>query len=269
MRNIESAGPDCRLSTGIPGLDRLMGGGLIAGRPYLIQGGPGSGKTLLALRFLLEGVQRGEPVLLVAVDEPPTEIMENVVSFGWDLSQIHTLDANPAPAGFRRLGDIQEIRALHDVRSMQDLSEKSRKSQASDEVSIQSIFLKVRKQAESVRFRRVVIDSMTSLRQFTLRQGLDLQAERTEIQSLLRFLTEIEATAIITTQPSPSGDLTPEEVLARGVVSLERRWEGPSLVRTLRVTRMRGTPHDPDAHLFTIGPDAIRVEAEAAVGRGP
>ena len=90
----------------------MLGGGMPAGRPYLITGGTGSGKTLLCLRFLIEGLRRGEQVLLVAVDEPPYEILENVEPFGWDLSAVQTLDANPGVRGIKRLADVQEIRTM-------------------------------------------------------------------------------------------------------------------------------------------------------------
>ena len=107
--------PEHRVATGIPGLDRMLGGGLVAGRPYLVTGGTGSGKTLLGLQFLLEGLRRKEEVLLVAVDEPPTEIVENVRSFGWDLSQVKTLDANPGTRAIKRNVAVQEIRTMTDL----------------------------------------------------------------------------------------------------------------------------------------------------------
>src|SRR5580658_8285792 len=110
-----------RVATGIPGLDRMLGGGLRKGRPYLITGGSGSGKSLLGLTFLLEGLRLGEEVLLVAVDEPPNEIMENVLAFGWDLSAVRTLDANPGTRAIKRMNDVQEIRALSDLKAMRDL----------------------------------------------------------------------------------------------------------------------------------------------------
>ncbi len=257
-----------RVSTGVPGLDRMLRNGLIPGRPYLVTGASGSGKTTLGLQFLLEGIRREEAVLLVAVDEPPYEIMENVNTFGWDLSRIHTLDANPGTAGFRRLGDVQEIKSLHDVKSMQDLSEKARRAQTSEEVSIQSIYLKLRKQMETVHFQRVVIDSMTSIRHFALRQGEDLQAERTEIQSLLRFLSEQGATTLVMAQPTEPDELTPEEILCRGSVVLTKEWTGHSTRRAIQVSRFRGSAHDADAHPFTIGPDGIRVEVGGSTGTG-
>src|ERR1700675_1120307 len=106
----------------------MLGGGLVAGRPYLVTGGVGSGKTLLALRFLLEGLGRDEEVLLVAVDEPPAEIVENVRSFGWDLSAVRTLDANPGVKAIRRMSDVQEIRGLGDLRSMRELATEQRRA---------------------------------------------------------------------------------------------------------------------------------------------
>src|SRR5690348_1319462 len=170
-----------RVSTGIPGLDRMLGGGLMGGRPYLVTGGTGSGKTLLALSFLLEGLRLGEEVLLVAVDEPPSEIVENVRSFGWDLNAVRTLDANPGTRAIRRMGDVQEIRALSDLKSMRDLSAESRKASDSDDISIQSIHLKLRQQMSLGHFSRVVVDSITSIRRFAMKVSTDPQGERTEV----------------------------------------------------------------------------------------
>ena len=119
---------DTRVPTGIPGLDRMLGGGLRPGRPYLVTGGTGSGKTLLGLTFLLEGLRRGEEVLLVAVDEPPGEIVENVHSLGWDLAAVKTLDANPGLRGIKRNMAVQEIRAMNDLKAMRDVAPEGKRS---------------------------------------------------------------------------------------------------------------------------------------------
>jgi KaiC/GvpD/RAD55 family RecA-like ATPase len=248
-----------RASTGIPGLDRMLGGGLWPGRPYLVTGGTGSGKTLLGLRFLLEGLRLGEDVLLVAVDEPPSEIVENVRSFGWDLSTIRTLDANPGTRAFKRLADVQEIRALGDVKSMREISQESRKAQAEDDISIQSIHLKLRNQMAHASFSRVLVDSISSIRRFTLKASTDPQAERTEIQSLLRFLSEREVTTIITATPGSPTTLTPEEVLTRGEILLTRKWIGDRSVRQVKILRMRGSAHDPERRPFAITPQGIII----------
>ena len=178
----------------------------MAGRPYLVTGGTGSGKSLLGLSFLLEGLRLGEEVLLVAVDEPPNEIVENVRAFGWDLSAVRTLDANPGTRAIKRMADVQEIRALADLKSMRDLSSEQRKAGDADDISIQSIHLKLRQQMGGGRFTRVVVDSLTSIRRFgmkTMTPG-DMQPERTEVQSLLRFLSEMEVTTLLTATPGKS-----------------------------------------------------------------
>lgn len=247
------------MSTGIPGLDRMLGGGLVAGRPYLVTGGTGSGKSLLTLGFLMEGLRREENVLLVAVDEPPAEILENVRSFGWDLSSVSTLDANPGTRAIKRMSDVQEIRALGDVKTMRTLSNESRRTGDADDISIQSIHLKLRQQMGGRRFTRVVVDSITSIRRFAVKASNDSQAERTEVQSLLRFLSEQEVTTLITATPGNPGVLAPEEILTRGEILLTRKWVGDRSVRQLKIVRMRGTAHDPERRPFTITAKGIVV----------
>ena len=246
-----------RVPTGVKGLDRMLGGGLIAGRPYLITGATGSGKTLLSLTFLLEGIRLGQEVLLVAVDEPPNEILENVHAFGWDLSVVKTLDANPGTRAFKRQAAVQEIRTMTDLKSMRDLAAADKKGADVEDISIQSIYLKLRQQMADVPFRRVVIDSITSVRRFAVKSSQDPQAERTEIQSLLRFLSEQNVTALITATPGNPAVLTPEEVLTRGEILLTRKWIGDRSVRQIKIVRMRGAAHDPERRPFAITSQGI------------
>jgi len=249
-----------RVSTGLPGLDRMLGGGLVPGRPYLVTGGNGSGKTLLGLSFLREGLRLGEEVLLVAADEPPSEIVENVRAFGWDLSRVQTLDANPGGRAFKRMVAVQEIRTMTDLKSMRDITDDtSRPSPDAEGITIQSIHLKLRQQMAGRPFARVLVDSMTSVRRFALRVTNDPQAERTEIQSLLRFLAERRATTMITATPADPGLLTPEEVLTRGEILLTRKWVGDRSVRQIKIVRMRGCAHDPERRPFAITPQGLVV----------
>ncbi|MCI4348270.1 MAG: hypothetical protein L3J97_06615 [Thermoplasmata archaeon] len=251
---------DGRVSTGVPGLDRMLGGGLLPARPYLVTGETGSGKTLLGLRFLLEGIRNGENVLLVAVDEPPTEIMENVRSFGWDLSAIRTLDANPGTHGLRRLADVQEIRSLGNLKSMATLGAEGRRmSDSGDEISIQSVYLKLRQQMSGGQYQRLVVDSLTSLRKFALKASSDPQAERTEVQSMFRFVSEQGVTALLTSAPANPRILTPEIMLSRGEILLTRKWVGDKSVRQIKVVRFRGSAHDLERRPFTITLAGIQV----------
>ncbi len=255
----ERAGNLERVRTGVPGLDRMLGGGLLAGRPYLISGGSGSGKTLLGLSFLLEGIRNGEEVLLVAADEPPTEIVENVRAFGWDISAVKTLDANPGLKAFKRTAAVQEIRSMTDLRSMRDIAEDTKRPAVDEEISIQSIHLKLRQQMAGTPFRRVLVDSMTSIRRYAVRYSNDVQPERTEIQSLLRFLAELGVTTLITVTPGDPAVLAPEEILSRGEILLTRKWIGDRSVRQIKVLRMRGAAHDPERRPFAITPQGLVV----------
>jgi KaiC/GvpD/RAD55 family RecA-like ATPase len=249
-----------RVSTGIAGLDRMLSGGLLPGRPYLLTGGNGSGKTLIALSFLREGLRLGEEVLLVAADEPPSEIVENVKAFGWDLSQVQTLDANPGGKAFKRTAAVQEIRTMTDLKSMRDLADDaSHPSPDAEGITIQSIHLKLRQQMSGRPFRRVVVDSMTSIRRFAVKASTDPQAERTEIQSLLRFLAERQATTLITATPSDPGTLNAEEILTRGEILLTRKWVGDRSVRQIKIVRVRGCAHDPERRPFAITPQGVVV----------
>ncbi|MGD0249406.1 MAG: ATPase domain-containing protein [Thermoplasmata archaeon] len=249
-----------RVSIGVPGLDRMMGGGLIPGRPYLVTGGPGTGKTLLGLTFLAEGLRRGEEVLLVAVDEPPGEILENIRSTGWDLSKVRTLDANPGTRRIKGMGDVLSLRTISDMESMGEVSVKGRRPSASGEISLQSIHQKLKQGMAPGQFARVLVDSITTIRRLSIRSVDDLQTRRTEVQSLLRFLSERGATTLVTAMQADPLTLTPEEILTRGEILLTRKWIGDHALRFAKVVRMRGSSHDPEQRPFAITSDGLFLE---------
>src|SRR2546428_4412351 len=74
-----------KIRTGIPGLDKMLHGGYVPGRPYIVSGPPGAGKTILAMQFLREGLEGGERCLFVALEEPPNELKINMRGFRWNL----------------------------------------------------------------------------------------------------------------------------------------------------------------------------------------
>lgn len=76
-----------RIATGVPGLDRLMQGGLLKGSATLVAGGAGTGKTIFCAQFLWEGLQKGENCLFITFEEPPEDIKADVRSFGWDFDE--------------------------------------------------------------------------------------------------------------------------------------------------------------------------------------
>src|SRR5437763_3676610 len=88
MRTANSARPLAKVATGIRGFDEVTGGGLPKGRPTLVCGGPGCGKTLFSLQFLIRGAEQGEPGVFVAFEETEEDLVKNVRSLGYDLSDL-------------------------------------------------------------------------------------------------------------------------------------------------------------------------------------
>ncbi len=144
---------------------------------------------------------------------------------------------------------------MTDLRSLKEHAEEQRRSSAEiDDISVQSIQLKLRQQMSGIPFKRVVVDSMTSIRRFAVKSSTDPQAERTEIQSLLRFLAEKGVTTLLTAIPGDPSMLTAEEILTRGEILLTRKWVGDRSIRQLKIVRMRGSSHDPERRPFAITP---------------
>jgi KaiC/GvpD/RAD55 family RecA-like ATPase len=113
-----------RVKTGIEGLDAMLHGGLIAQRPYLVVGGPGAGKTILGLQFLVEGAKQGEEGLFVTLDEPPKELIENCKAFGWNLKGIRILDAIPDIRGYRRVFPVKEVAPVRQAKDLGVIAQK-------------------------------------------------------------------------------------------------------------------------------------------------
>ncbi|MES2535984.1 MAG: ATPase domain-containing protein [Pseudomonadota bacterium] len=90
-----------RVSTGVPGCDEILGGGLMANRCYLIGGAAGAGKTIFSLQWLREGLRQIEKCMYITLCEPGTEIQRNVAGFGWDLDRIRKTTVSCRPRSMR------------------------------------------------------------------------------------------------------------------------------------------------------------------------
>ncbi|MCF8025163.1 MAG: hypothetical protein K9K82_06720 [Desulfobacteraceae bacterium] len=92
-----------RLSTGIAGLDEILSGGLLAGKSYLVRGGPGTGKTMLGMHFLTAGIEAGEKALFITLGETEPQLRENAEAVGFDVSGIDFLDLSPSSEFFSEM----------------------------------------------------------------------------------------------------------------------------------------------------------------------
>lgn len=257
-----------RISTGVEGLDTMLDGGLIPGRPYIVSGPPGSGKSILGVQFLLAGIQNGESVILVAVDEPPNEIKDNMAHFGWNLDRLRILDATPDIRPHSKSKSIIDVGTTLDVRDMEQVSE-MRKSQKmrSMEVSIHSVQKMLKQEfqahfkATGKRYTRVVIDSMTSLKMF----GMKGEDRRVLIQSFMRFLSELEATSLIVAELPEPDELPTEYLLARGEIRIQKWFESNAVRRAVSIERFRGSPFDEHYRPMLIGKEGLFVQATGEV----
>jgi circadian clock protein KaiC len=222
--------------TGIRGLDEITRGGLPRGRPTLVCGGPGSGKTLLALTFLVNGALRfDEPGVLMTFEENEDEIASDVASLGFDL---------PALIETKKL-------AVDYVRVERSEIEET------GEYDLEGLFVRLDYAIRTIGARRVVLDTIESL--FA---GLKNDAIlRSELRRLFRWLKDQGVTALITGERG-DGALTRqglEEYVSDAVILLDHRVHDQVSTRRLRVVKYRGTHHGTNEYPFLINADGISV----------
>ena len=212
--------------TGIAGLDDVLRGGFPRGRTYLVIGHPGSGKTTLGMQFLLDGVAKGEKVLLLSLSETRDELEGVADSHGWDLDGISIYDLNAA----------EQALGLDGAQTMFDPSD----------VEFRETSAAILTEIERVKPRRVVFDSLSELSLL----AVDPLSFRREMLRLKRFLQDCGITALLSSDSTnPDADRQLES-LAHGVVLLEAIAPayGPErrrvLVRKLRGIAFRGGYHD-------------------------
>jgi KaiC/GvpD/RAD55 family RecA-like ATPase len=230
-----------KVKTGVPGLDDMLDGGLIPARTYVISGASGTGKTSLAMRFLIEGARRGERVMYVAIDEPPNEVKENSRSFGWDIGRIQVFDATPDIMNYDKT-PVRDVSTERKVDYFADVSATIRKTSERSPVdmTISTLQEMLKLEMKTRRYARVVIDSLTSLRYFYIRTS----EENTSLISFLRVLSDLGVTCLVTVQLPEIAKSDVEAHMARGEIRLHKWFDGRGLMRGITVEKYRGSGHD-------------------------
>jgi len=246
-----------KIPTGIPGLDKMLHGGLIPERPYIVSGIPGSGKTTMLTQFLLEGLAGGERVLYVALDEPPNEYTENMRSFRWNVGDIEILDANSDIRRFEPT-PIVEISDQQEPMKLRDLPEGIRKTPEveSHEVTVHSLQPLLKTLLRKHQYERLAIDSMTGLRYFCMREF----EEDVATQSFMRFLTEEKVTALLAVETAGEADVPPESFLARGAIRLHRIRDDSGIRRFVSIEKFKGSSHEEMVYPMEIAEKGIVVQ---------
>lgn len=224
MRN-DTSHHGTRISLGIPGLDQVLGGGIPRHKLYLVQGDPGSGKTTLALQFLLEGVRRGEPVLYITLSESKDDLAEIAESHGWSLDGV-TVHEISAPA--------EEVPADDDYTVFHP-----------GEVELGDLLKDFFAVAETLNPQRVVIDSLSELRLL----ARDALRYRRHLLSIRKFFTSRACTVLLLDAGRAEDEDLQANTLPHGVIALEH--ESPAFGarrRRLIVAKMRGVKFDDGYH---------------------
>ncbi|HEX9956829.1 MAG TPA: circadian clock protein KaiC [Fibrella sp.] len=222
--------------TGIIGLDEITGGGLPKGRPTLVCGSAGCGKTLFSMEFIVRGaLQFGEPGVFMAFEEKTEELALNVVSLGFDLHQLQK----------------DKLIKLDHVRIERSEIEET------GEYDLDGLFIRLGYAIDSIGAKRVVLDTIENL--FS---GLNNQAIlRAELRRLFEWLKEKGVTAIITGERG-DGSLTRhglEEYVSDCVILLDHRVDNQISTRLLRIVKYRGTMHGTNEYPFLIDEEGISV----------
>jgi circadian clock protein KaiC len=224
-----------KVATGIDGFDEITGGGLPQGRPTLVCGGPGCGKTLFALQFLVHGAALGESGVFVTFEETEEDLLKNAASLGYDVPDL-----------------IERKRlALEYVRVERSEIEET------GEYDLEGLFIRLDHALRTVRARRIVLDTIESLFAGLSNAGV----LRAELRRLFAWLKDRGITAVITGERG-TDTLTRqglEEYVSDCVIFLDHRVTDQISTRRLRVVKYRGSSHGTNEYPFLIDRRGIAV----------
>lgn len=234
-----------KASTGVPGLDDVLFGGLPRGRTTLLCGGPGSGKTMLGMQILLQGIlQYGENAVCLAFEEDEEELAANVRSLGYDVRSLITQ---------KRL-------------SVDYISVDRNEIEEAGMYDLEGLFVRLDYAIRSVNAKRVLLDSLEYLFAGLSNEGI----VRSEIRRLFRWLKDRGITAVVTAEAAASElQFTRwglEEYAADCVIFLDHRVNEQISTRRVRVVKYRGTMHGTNEYPFLLDEQGVSVLPITSLG---
>src|SRR6476660_2836335 len=229
--------------TGITGFDEITGGGLPSGRPSLVCGDAGCGKTLFSIEFIVRGAMEfNEPGVFVAFEEKAEELAANVVSLGFDLKKLIAAKKIKLDYVHIERSEIEET----------------------GEYDLDGLFIRLGYAIDSIGARRVVLDTLEALFSSLTNPGI----LRAELRRLFRWLKDKGVTAVITGERG-DGALTRyglEEYISDCVILLDHRIIDQLAIRRLRVVKYRGSVHGTNEYPFIIDESGIEVLPVTSLG---
>ncbi|MFC7074914.1 RAD55 family ATPase [Haloarcula halophila] len=219
-----------RISSGVPGFDELVEGGLLTDRLYVVSGPPGSGKTTFCSQFITQGAKEGDSCLYVTMHETKTELMQDMSGYEF---------------GFDRAIQSDAVQFLNLVTE----NGKRTITQFGSEGGLTNRLVAYIRQND---IERVVIDSTMLLQHFMNDVG-------DEITGFLSALKQTEATTLLISEMTDPSSYSDEHYLAHGVIFFHNFLEGGSMIRGLQVIKMRGTAIDCDIRQIQFSDEGLRV----------
>jgi circadian clock protein KaiC len=225
-----------KVPSGIKGLDVITGGGLPMGRPSLVSGGPGCGKTLFAMEFIIRGItDYHEPGVFVAFEEKIDDLKKNFKSLGFDLDDLTKQKKLVLDHIFIDRTEIEET----------------------GEYDLEGLFIRLGAMIDEVGAKRIAIDTLEAIFSGFCNESI----LRSELRRLFRWLKDKGITAVVTGE---RGDRTItkyglEEYVADCVITLDHRVTNQIATRRLRIIKYRGSVHGTDEYPFLISHDGISV----------
>jgi circadian clock protein KaiC len=238
VRHSEKAKPHQleKALTGIAGFDQITNGGLPKGRPSIVCGGPGCGKTMFAMEFLVRGATEfNEPGVLMTFEETGEEMTKNVASLGFDLKALASRKKIMMDYVKIEPAEIQETGAY----------------------DLEGLFVRLQYAVDSIGAKRVVLDTLEAVFSGFANVGM----LRAEIRRLFRWLKDRGLTTVVTAERG-DGNLTRyglEEYVSDCVIFLDHRVSQQVSTRRLRVVKYRGTSHGADEYPFLIDDKGFSV----------
>jgi len=226
--------PKC--STGIKGFDEITGGGLPKGRPTLICGGAGCGKTVFSMEYLVRGASEyGEPGVFMSFEESEKDLLENFSTDGFRLKELIAENKIAIDHVFVDRKEIEET----------------------GEYDLEGLFIRLNMAIDQVKAKRVVLDTIESLFSGFSNEGI----LRAELRRLFRWLKDKGVTAVITAERGKDTFTRHglEEYVADCVILLDHRVQGQLSTRRLRIVKYRGSVHGSDEYPFLIHSDGLSL----------
>lgn len=216
-----------RVPSGVPGFDKLVEGGFVKGSTTLVSGGTGTGKTILCLQFIYEGLKRGENCMFITLEEKPDDLLDDVRRFGWDLEDY-----------------VKKKKLIVEYR---------------DPFQVSDITSPIIDKIKEHKISRVVIDS-TSVMGLYFKDAFEV---RKQLFKLLSGLKESGVTSLVTAElvgdEAKLSRFGVEEFITDGVIILQLLQLGGKASFNIRVRKMRRTEHKKENYSFEITKNGIKI----------